>query len=60
MKHYRIHVHIHLKFQKNINRLIAQVISNITSGSRFKDGNTADFIEFQINLVPFPRIHFLL
>jgi tubulin alpha len=44
----------------NINRLIAQVISNITAGSRFKDGNTADFIEFQTNLVPFPRIHFPL
>lgn len=44
----------------NINRLIAQVISNITSGSRFQDGNTIDFIEFQTNLVPFPRIHFPL
>jgi tubulin alpha len=44
----------------NINRLISQVISNITSGSRFKDGNTADFIELQTNLVPFPRIHFPL
>ena len=44
----------------NINRLISQVISNITAGSRFKDGNTADFIEFQTNLVPFPRIHFPL
>ncbi|CAF1191833.1 unnamed protein product [Adineta ricciae] len=44
----------------NINRLIAQVISSITAGSRFKDGTTADFIEFQTNLVPFPRIHFPL
>ncbi|CAF3742302.1 unnamed protein product [Rotaria sordida] len=44
----------------NINRLISQVISNITAGSRFKDGNTIDFIEFQTNLVPFPRIHFPL
>ncbi|CAF1229268.1 unnamed protein product, partial [Didymodactylos carnosus] len=44
----------------SINRLIAQVISNITAGSRFTDGYTADFIEFQTNLVPFPRIHFPL
>ena len=44
----------------NINRLVAQVISNMTAGSRFKDGNTADFLEFQTNLVPFPRIHFPL
>jgi tubulin alpha len=44
----------------NINRLIAQVISNITSGSRFKNENTTDLIEFQTNLVPFPRIHFPL
>ena len=44
----------------NINRLIAQVITSITAGSRFKDGTTADFIEFQSNLVPFRRIHFPL
>jgi tubulin alpha len=40
--------------------LIAQVISNITSGSRFHDGNTVDLMEFQTNLIPFPRIHFPL
>lgn len=44
----------------NINRLISQVISNITSGSRFHDGNSIDIMEFQTNLVPFPRIHFPL
>jgi tubulin alpha len=44
----------------NINRLISHVISNITSGSRFNDGNTINFIELQTNLVPFPRIHFPL
>ena len=44
----------------NINRLIAQVISNITSGSRFSNGNVVDLMEFQTNLVPFPRIHFPL
>lgn len=44
----------------NINRLIAQVFSNITSGSRFPHGNAVDLIELQTNLVPFPRIHFPL
>lgn len=44
----------------NINRLVSQVVSNITACSRFQDGNTTDFIEFQTNLVPFPRIHFPL
>ncbi|CAF4399187.1 unnamed protein product [Rotaria magnacalcarata] len=44
----------------NTNRLISQVISNITAGSRFQDGNTTDLIEFHTNLVPFPRIHFPL
>lgn len=44
----------------NINRLIAQVISNITAGSRFSNSRSADLIEFQTNLVPFPRIHFPL
>ncbi|CAF3559309.1 unnamed protein product [Rotaria sp. Silwood1] len=44
----------------NINRLISQVISNITAGNRFKNENTTNFIEFQTNLIPFPRIHFPL
>ena len=44
----------------NINRLISQVVSNITASNRFNNENTADFIEFQTNLVPFPRIHFPL
>lgn len=44
----------------NSNRLIAQVISSITAGSRFPHSSSADFLEFQTNLVPFPRIHFPL
>ena len=44
----------------NINRLIAQVISSVTAGSRFPNSSSADFLAFQTNLVPFPRIHFPL
>ncbi|CAF1415841.1 unnamed protein product [Adineta steineri] len=44
----------------HINRLLAQVISNITANSRFKEGNIIDLNEFLTNLVPFPRIHFPL
>merc|ERR1711916_65091 len=38
----------------NLNRLIAQVISSLTASLRF------DVTEFQTNLVPYPRIHFML
>ncbi|CAM6106251.1 unnamed protein product [Calypogeia fissa] len=38
----------------NLNRLVSQVISSLTASLRF------DVIEFQTNLVPYPRIHFML
>lgn len=41
-----------------INRLIAQVISSITASLRFEGPLNVDLIEFQTNLVPYPRIHF--
>ncbi len=44
----------------NLNRLIAQVISSITASLRFDGALNVDLIEFQTNLVPFPRIHFPL
>ncbi|EGC40252.1 hypothetical protein DICPUDRAFT_52108 [Dictyostelium purpureum] len=44
----------------NLNRLIAQVISSLTSSLRFPGELNVDINEFQTNLVPFPRIHFLL
>jgi len=44
----------------NLNRLIAQVISSMTASLRFKGALNVDTNEFQTNLVPFPRIHFLL
>eukprot|EP01099_Mayorella_cantabrigiensis_P008338 TRINITY_DN781_c0_g1_i1.p1 TRINITY_DN781_c0_g1~~TRINITY_DN781_c0_g1_i1.p1 ORF type:complete len:452 (-),score=127.69 TRINITY_DN781_c0_g1_i1:118-1473(-) len=44
----------------NLNRLIAQVISSLTASLRFEGALNVDINEFQVNLVPFPRIHFLL
>jgi len=44
----------------NLNRLIAQVISSLTSSLRFDGALNVDVTEFQTNLVPYPRIHFLL
>lgn len=42
----------------NLNRLIAQVVSSVTSSIRFKGKLNIDLNEFQTNLVPYPRIHF--
>jgi len=43
-----------------INRIIAQVISSTTASIRFQGSLNVDINEFQVNLVPYPRIHFLL
>jgi len=45
---------------KNLNRLIAQVISSLTASLRFEGSLNVDITEFQTNLVPYPRIHFML
>ena len=44
----------------NLNRLIAQVISSLTSSLRFDGALNADLVEFQNNLVPYPCTHFML
>lgn len=44
----------------NLNRLIAQVVSSVTSSLRFEGSLNVDLNEFQTNLVPYPRIHFPL
>ena len=44
----------------NLNRLISQVVSSITSSLRFEGCLNVDLRDFQHNLVPFPRIHFPL
>jgi len=44
----------------HLNRLIAQVISSLTASLRFNGALNVDINEFQTNLVPYPRIHFML
>jgi len=44
----------------NLNRLVAQVISSLTASLRFDGALNVDINEFQTNLVPYPRIHFML
>jgi tubulin alpha len=42
-----------------LNRLIAKVISSMTASLRFEGEMNVDLNEFQTNLVPFPRLHFM-
>ncbi|CAK9249584.1 unnamed protein product [Sphagnum jensenii] len=44
----------------NLNRLISQIISSLTTSLRFDGALNVDITEFQTNLVPYPRIHFML
>jgi len=44
----------------NLNRLTAQVVSALTASLRFDGALNVDINEFQTNLVPYPRIHFML
>ena len=43
----------------HLNRLICKVISSMTASLRFEGELNADLNEFQTNLVPFPRLHFM-
>lgn len=44
----------------NLNRLISQIISSLTTSLRFDGALNVDINEFQTNLVPYPRIHFMI
>jgi len=44
----------------NLNRIIAQVVSSLTASLRFQGSLNVDLNEFKTNLVPYPRIHFML
>nr|GEV53302.1 tubulin alpha-2 chain [Tanacetum cinerariifolium] len=44
----------------NLNRLVSQVISSLTASLRFDGDLNVELTEFQTNLVPYPRIHFML
>jgi tubulin alpha len=43
-----------------VNRQIAQVVSSMTSSLRYDGSLNTDINEFQTNLVPFPRVHFIV
>jgi len=44
---------------EDLNRIIAKVISSMTAALRFDGELNVDLGEFQTNLVPFPRLHFM-
>merc|ERR1711981_1369958 len=44
---------------QDLNRIIAKVISSMTAALRFDGELNVDLGEFQTNLVPFPRLHFM-
>ncbi|CAL8091754.1 unnamed protein product [Calicophoron daubneyi] len=44
----------------SVNRLVAQIASSITAALRFDGCQNVDLVEFQTNLVPYPRIHYPL
>merc|ERR1712176_1645375 len=44
----------------NLNRLIGKAVSSMTASLRFEGELNVDLNEFQTNLVPFPRLHFMI
>jgi tubulin alpha len=44
----------------NLNRIIVQLISSLTASLRFTGDLNVDLNEFQTNLVPYPRLHFMM
>jgi tubulin alpha len=42
-----------------VNRIIAKVVSSMTAALRFAGDLNVDLNEFQTNLVPYPRLHFM-
>ncbi|XP_063782840.1 tubulin alpha-8 chain-like [Pseudophryne corroboree] len=51
-------LNIERPFYVHLNRLVGQIVSSITASLRFEGVLNVDLIEFQTNLVPYPRIHF--
>merc|ERR1712176_428695 len=43
-----------------LNRLISKAVSSMTASLRFEGELNVDLNEFQTNLVPFPRLHFMI
>lgn len=44
----------------NVNRIIGQIVSNVTASLRYEGAINVDLREFQTNLVPYKRIHYPL
>jgi len=42
-----------------VNRIISKVVSSMTAALRFAGALNVDLNEFQTNLVPYPRLHFM-
>jgi tubulin alpha len=53
----RHHLDVKKPSYKNLNRLVAQVISSLTDSLRFDGSLNIDLAEFQTNLVPYPSTH---
>merc|ERR1712212_954453 len=54
------HLDIKRPSYDTLNRLIAKAASSMTASLRFAGELNVDLNEFQTNLVPFPRLHFML
>merc|ERR1719384_1501950 len=54
------HLDIKRPSYDTLNRLIAKAISSMTASLRFEGELNVDLNEFQTNLVPFPRLHFMI
>lgn len=57
--HFRKNLDIPKPTYTHLNRVVAQIVSSLTSSLRFEGSLNVDMNEFQTNLVPYPRIHFL-
>merc|ERR1712098_174732 len=54
------HLDIKRPSYDTLNRLIAKAVSSMTASLRFEGELNVDLNEFQTNLVPFPRLHFMI
>merc|ERR1711997_1003373 len=54
------HLDIRRPSYDTLNRMIAKAVSSITASLRFEGELNVDLNEFQTNLVPFPRLHFMI
>ncbi len=49
-----------VKHYERENSIVAHVINNLTCSMRFEGDLNVDLNEITMNMVPFPRMHFLL